>query len=428
MNQNTLKKNLTANVMFVDMNSFFASCEQQVNYWLRGRPVAVCVYTGKYGCIISPSIEAKKQKIKTGMRLNDAMQLCPELVPLETHPQRYREYHKKLITVFKKYSDDVVPKSIDEAVINFKTYNLVYANLEKVANKIKHDIKSQVGDWLQCSIGIAPNSFLAKLASDLKKPDGLVTITPANIDTVLAQLSLTDLPGIAKGMSARLIAVGITTPLQLRHARPSEIKNACKSVVGIYWHYRLNFSEIDLQHNPYKSMQAMRMVSIKQRKSPAILHELLFNLCMRLEARLVKQSLVCRSISLTIRYDDESSYKENINTDTYLQDGAAIHEYILRRIKKAEQSGSGSIINNTVIAMGVYVSDFTNDENVQFSLFDNNYKKQLLRKTVYRIKGKYGADSLIKAKEISDETILKDAIGFGSVKDMYDFNEFPENE
>ena len=86
LNFNHLAYDADTLVFFVDMNSFFAACEQQVNFYLRGRPVGVCVYTGKYGCVIAPSIEAKKKGVKTGMRLNEAMQLCPELVPLETNP------------------------------------------------------------------------------------------------------------------------------------------------------------------------------------------------------------------------------------------------------------------------------------------------------------------------------------------------------
>src|SRR5436190_2661415 len=101
MNKNDLRPNPNKVVLFIDMNSFFASCEQQVNYWLRGRPVGICVYTGKFGCIISPSIEAKQKGVKTGMRLNDAMQLCPYLVPLETNPARYRDFHVKIMNVLK---------------------------------------------------------------------------------------------------------------------------------------------------------------------------------------------------------------------------------------------------------------------------------------------------------------------------------------
>lgn len=217
MNNNTLHTRLDARVLFVDMNSFFASCEQQVNYWLRNRPVGVCVYTGKFGCVIAPSIEAKKKGVKTGMRLNEAIAICPDLVPLETNPARYRDFHVKIIKVLRKYSEDVIPKSIDEAIVNLHNYELIHKDPVSVARQIKKDIQNEVGDWLKCSIGIAPNAFLAKLASDIQKPDGLTIITPDNIDTVLSKLRLKDLPGIAGGMAERLQKGGIHTPVELRH-------------------------------------------------------------------------------------------------------------------------------------------------------------------------------------------------------------------
>src|ERR1700756_4532768 len=122
MNQNSIEVRTEARVLFVDMNSFFARCEQQVNFWLRNRPVGVCVYTGKYGCVISLSTEAKELGIKAGMRLNDVMAICPEFIPVESNPARYRDFHKKIIGILMENCEDVVPKSIDEAIINLTNY------------------------------------------------------------------------------------------------------------------------------------------------------------------------------------------------------------------------------------------------------------------------------------------------------------------
>ena len=140
MNANSLHTKTEARVLFIDMNSFFASCEQQTNYWLRGRPVAVCVYTGKYGCVIAPSVEAKKHGIKLGMRLNDAIKICPELVPLETNPEKYRTFHARIMSILKRYSDDVLPKSIDEAIVDLTSYKNIHPDVVKVAKEIKKNI------------------------------------------------------------------------------------------------------------------------------------------------------------------------------------------------------------------------------------------------------------------------------------------------
>jgi DNA polymerase-4 len=263
VNQNSLEIKTEARVLFVDMNSYFARCEQQVNYWLRNRPVGVCVYTGKYGCVISLSTEAKARGLRAGMRLNDAMAVCPDLVPVESNPTRYREYHKKIINVLQQYSKDVVAKSIDEAIINLSNYD--HLDPVTIARNIKHDILNNVGDWLTCSVGIAPNAFLAKLGSVLgKKKDGLLLVTPQNIDDILRPLKLSDLPGIGANMSYRLERNGIHTPLEMRYAGPDRLKSIFKSIDGIYWHYRLNCIETNIAAQDYKGMQAMRQISAEK--------------------------------------------------------------------------------------------------------------------------------------------------------------------
>ncbi len=407
-------------VMFIDMNSFFASCEQQVNYWLRGRPVGVCVYTGKNGCIIAPSIEAKIKGVKTGVRLSEAIKICPELVPIETHPERYRKFHVEIMKILKKYADDVIPKSIDEAIINLTDYKYVYKNPTELAYKIKREIKENVGEWMKCSIGIAPNAFLAKLASNLQKPDGLVLINPQNIDAVLKKLKLEDLPGIASGMSLRLKSAGIYTPYQLRHTPPDEIRRACNSVVGQYWYYRLNFAEVDMmKSNAYKSIQSMRQISYKQRNSIQLLEALQMSLCLKLEERMVKQHVFGRSVFFILCYENKIQWKKKIKLTQPLQSGIELLNIFNDAIKKYEKNHqSGKLIGKNLTSMGVSVDDFIDSDMIPLHLFEDNTAKDFLRKVSYQINDKYGRDTVLRAAELSDEKILKDAIGFGSVKDL----------
>lgn len=427
-NENNIKPNLEARVLFVDMNSFFASCEQQVNYWLRGRPVVVCVYTGRNGAIIAPSIEAKKRGVKMGLRLEEAMQICPELVPLETHPARYRDFHVKIINVLKKYSQDVIPRSIDEAVVDLTRYNLVYKDVRQVALDIKRDIRNEVGDWLKCSIGIAPNAFLAKLASDMQKPDGLTIITPENIDEKLKDMPITDLPGIADGMAERLRLAGITTPLQLRYASPDYLKRACKSIIGLHWHYRLNFGEMDMQAQGYKSMQAMRQVSKEQRKKESVLNDIFLSLCMTLERRMVKNKVFAKKLGMSIRYEDGYSYHDDIRTATPIQDGIQLLHIFKKRMERyREKNHCEQVINPKVTSMGVLVTDFIPTELVQYDLFENNVRNDCMRKAVYEVKEKHGKNKIMRASEIHDEPVLKDVIGFGSVKDIYEGDDDSKN-
>ncbi|PJJ75039.1 DNA polymerase-4 [Thermoflavifilum aggregans] len=421
MNRNTVHARPDQGyVMFVDMNSFFASCEQQMNYYLRGRPVGVCVYTGENGCVIAPSIEAKQRGVKTGMRLREAMQLCPELVPLESRPERYREFHIRIMEVLRRYAEEVIPKSIDEAVMDLRTYKLVYPDLIVLARQIKKDIREQVGEWLRCSIGIAPNAFLAKLGTELQKPDGLVMITPENIDQVLAGLSLTDLPGIGERMAQRLRKGGIHTPLELRHASPYHLRRVCQSIVGLHWHYRLNFAEVDIMDHPYKTMQAMRQISAAQRQRIQSLHDLLVALCMTLERRMVSQKVCCREVAVQFTYTYTRQWHQVIRLPKPVQEGIWLLQAIRQRMEHFVRTHHCEpLINDQLTAMGVSVSDFVPEELVPLSLFEEPLRRQNLLRAVYDIKDRFGPDKLIKAVELSDVQPMKDAIGFGSVKDLH---------
>ena len=419
MNQNSLKQNLEPRVLFVDMNSFFASCEQQVNYYLRGRPVGVCVYTGKYGCVIAPSVEAKRAGVKTGMRLNDAIQICPDLVPIETNPSRYREFHVKIMNVLRKYADDVLPKSIDEAVVNLTKYKWMYKDPTQVAYRIKDDIKNEVGDWLRCSIGVAPNTFLAKLASDLQKPDGLTVINPDNIDSILGKLDLQDLPGISSNYARRLERAGITNPLKMRHTSAQVLREIFKSVEGYYWHYRLNFYEFDINSHAYKSMQAQRQISKEQRSSVESVEQVFMTLCMRLEQRMVKHGVYCKTIGFTARYGDSERWDDYFSISEPIQDGVELMNLILERIDQFLQKYHAKPIFTTdVRSLGITVTNFVKREDVQPNLFEDRSRQNKLRETVYQIKNRFGDIKLLRGVELTENMIVKDVIGFGSVKDL----------
>lgn len=411
-------------MLFVDMNSFFARCEQQVNYWLRNRPVGVCVYTGKFGCVISLSTEAKARGLKAGMRLNDAMKICPDLVPVESNPDRYRQYHTKIINILKGYCQDVVPKSIDEAIINLGNYGYIYKDPTEVARKIKADILQNVGDWLTCSIGIAPNAFLAKLGSVLgKKRDGLMLISPQNIDEVLQQLKLGDLPGIGGNMAYRLERAGVNTPLEMRYAGPHRLKAIFKGIEGVFWHYRLNFIETNIVAHDYRGMQAMRQISAEKRKSMNYIDQLFMTLCLTLEKRMVKHKFYCKAIAFTARYQDGTRWDDAFSITIPVQDAISLMRMIRLRVDKFEKlSDSGPVFNNDITQMRVAVTSFVNNGNMLYSLFDDMDRKETALKTMHEIKNRFGSDKLIRAVEMTDEKVINDVIGFGSVKDLTDLD------
>lgn len=404
-------------VMYLDMNSYFASCEQQLNPELRNKPIGVITYDSPNACVIAPSIEAKKYGVKTGMRLGEAKQFCPQLIPVTTQPFQYRRIHVDVMKILRNYCEDVIAKSIDEAVMNMTSYRLVYKDMQEVGRKIKADISREY-DWLKCSIGIAPNSFLAKLATEMQKPDGLVQITPENIDEKLAPLKLQDLPGIASRNERRLMMCGITSPLQMRHTSEALLRKAFGGVVGNFWHRRLNFGEVDMYAHENRNMSAMRTVSRQQRESKDTLEAMLVALCTKLEQRMVKQDIFCRDASFFIRYRDSTGWDTKLRFQQPIQDGIELRNYLLERIREFERSRNTTMFNKNTQSMGVAIGSFMHGGTVQYSLFDNRIKQDTARKVMYNIKDRYGRNIVRKGVELFDPYVMKDAIGFGSVRDM----------
>src|SRR5690349_543729 len=202
-------------IMHIDLNSCFATIEQQAFIHLRGKPIVVSAYPTANGCVLSPSIEAKRYGIKTAMTNREARLLCRDVIIREPDPPKVRDVHLKFKKIFKDYSPDVFPKSIDEAVIDFTSLQQrLNRPLTDIGREIKHRMRTEIGEWISCSIGIATNRCLAKTAAGLKKPDGLEVITAENVRDVYGRLSLIDLCGINERYQARLNVHGIFTPLQ----------------------------------------------------------------------------------------------------------------------------------------------------------------------------------------------------------------------
>ena len=235
-------------IMHIDLNSCFATVEQQARPMLRGKPIAIVNRRTDKTAIITASYEAKAKGVKVGMKLRDARVLCPDIIALESDPSKYRYVYHKLLDIMRDYSAHVTMKSIDEGVIDFHESSQAIAgrDLVDIGMEIKQRLKDEIGVWMRCNIGISTNRFLAKTAAGLNKPDGLDVITSQNIHTVLSGLKLTDLTGIAHRNQQRLNSVGIYTSLEFLDADPVALRKVVfKSVVGEWWYKRLRGYEVD---------------------------------------------------------------------------------------------------------------------------------------------------------------------------------------
>jgi DNA polymerase-4 len=206
--------------LFLDLDAFFASSEQQENPGLRGRPVIVVQTPAESAVAIAASSAAKAFGIKTGTLVREARRLCPDVVPVRADHRLYTDYHERIL----KAVDTCLPveevMSIDEMACRLMGTEGQVPVAPALALKVKDALCEEVGECLICSIGIAPNVFLGKVGSDLQKPDGLVVITKDDLPGILLGLKLQDIYGIGVRMEQRLHRAGIPTVEQLWNARP----------------------------------------------------------------------------------------------------------------------------------------------------------------------------------------------------------------
>jgi DNA polymerase IV len=196
-------------IMHVDMNAFFASVEQQANPELRGRAIAV-TGGGHRTVITTSSYEARARGVKTGMAVWEAKRLCPELIIVIGDNRKYTYTSKKIMQMMFDYTPLVEVFSVDEAFMDV-THSLkhLYGTPERIARLLKEQIRETFG--LTCSIGIAPNKLLAKLASDMQKPDGLTVIQPEDVSRIMETLPVKELCGIGKSTERKLALMSIYT-------------------------------------------------------------------------------------------------------------------------------------------------------------------------------------------------------------------------
>ncbi len=222
---------VTLRCLFVDFNSYFASVEQQDEPRLRGRPVGVVPVLAPTTCCIAASIEAKQHGVRTGIAVWEALKKCPDIMLVEARPARYVELHHQLMNAIQDCIPHDKPASIDEVPCWLIGRERKRGNAEDIARAIKRRITDEF-EWIRCYIGIAPNKFLAKTASDMQKPDGLTVIEQDDLPHALHDLELRGLCGIGPSMERRLLAAGITNVPKLCGAPREYLRAAWGSVEG----------------------------------------------------------------------------------------------------------------------------------------------------------------------------------------------------
>lgn len=201
--------------LFVDMNAYFASVEQHDHPSWRDKPLVVVPVAARTGCCIAVNYKAKAKGVRVGCPFWEAERICPGVIAAPARPERYVEIHKEIVRAVGRCIPITKVMSIDEMACGLMGEEREPAKAEAIGLAIKHEIKHNVGEVLTCSIGIGPNVMLAKVAGDMKKPDGLTVIRSEELPARLYSLKITDFPGIGPRMERRFHRYGITTTQQL---------------------------------------------------------------------------------------------------------------------------------------------------------------------------------------------------------------------
>ena len=444
----------------------------------RNKPLGVCEHLG--GIIIAASVEAKRWGIKTGTPVWEARKLYPKIILTKTNPDRYRYYTARFLKVFSDYTDYVEKYSIDEAFLDVTKVASLKSKVKSgkrkldpfdeaaaIALEIKRRMKTEVGDYLTCSVGIAWNKLVAKIGSDMKKPDGLTVLRPQDSPWLYSHLKLTDIPGIAHRTEKNLRELGIRSLIDLKNYPPSKLV-AHFGIMGYHLHkigqlegsWKENFDDTQ----PLKSIGHMYTLPQEYRNQGMLL-PVLYKLSEMVAARLRDNSLVGKVLSAYINTADGEDFGKSIKLGYFINDGRDIFlesvkllESILchpelacpveDRLVGTSTGDSGSrtkdsipdpadvpieigtmagrrVWNDNKISLGklpvkligVTVGGLTNFID-QKSLFVKDEKNKRMVGALDKINEKYGDFTIARVPAHLARGIIRDSVGFGRMKEF----------
>lgn len=289
--------------LFFDLNSFFASVEQQENPHLRGKPVAVVPMMTDSTCAIAASREAKAYGIKTGTKIYDAKKMCPNLNLVLARHDVYTAYHYRIMDEVENHIPITKTYSIDEGACKLCENESSLDFVTALTARIKRGLAQNIGEHVTCSVGVAQNAFLAKIASDIMKPDGFVVFEPNAYQDILFSLNLTDLTGIGRNIERRLQKSGIYTVEQLWNLAPKHARKIWGSVAGEQFWYRLRGYDIPTLETK-KSVVGHSRVLDPDHRPPQHAFAIAQQLTIKAGTRLRRHDLYARRFSLSVRSVD----------------------------------------------------------------------------------------------------------------------------
>jgi DNA polymerase-4 len=371
-------------ILHIDMNAFFASVEQRADPTLRGKAMAV-VGSEHRGVILSPSYEARAFGVKTGMMYWEARQKCPEIVFVSAESAKYSYACERLIEIWRDYTPLVELFSIDEAFLDVTGCDALFGDPVRIAIQIKERIWHETG--LTCSIGIASNKLLAKLGSDLQKPDGLVLISPDDVSDVLENLPVKALCGIGPNFSRYLAAIGIHTCGELGRA-PLRLLISRFGIIG----ERLRNMGLGLDDDPVEQLELRNDRDAKSMGHSMTLDEdcsditmierHILHLSEKVGRRLRRGLYGGRTVSLIIRYADFHTFSKQKRLRRAVNHGLDIYAAALRLLRETR-------LLQPLRLVGVSISSLER-MMAEIPLFVDERKRKCVAEAMDEINDRYG--------------------------------------
>lgn len=410
----------TPSIMHIDLNSCFATAEQQAHPHLRGKPVAIAAYDSPRGFILSNSTEARRAGVKMLMRVYEAKKICPSLVVRIPDTALIRDIHLKFRRIFETYSDHVIPKSIDEAILDFThidTQAIFGKDLVSVAREIKQRLRTEIGEWISCSIGISTNRFLAKTGASLTKPDGLEVITYKNVRDIFSRLTLTDIHGINLRYEARLNQYGIYTCLQFFDSPLERLqKQVFKSIYGYYWYRWMRGWEEGILDTEVRKTYGQQYAIGKATADEEQLNRILIKLCEKMGRRLRKAGLTARGIHVAVNYKAGGHWHMGRKTTNDL--------YTTRELYDAAKIIFTNREKKKIIGqISVHCFNLSREARDQISLFEMEddrirNRRRKLSVALDTVNDKYGEFTIVPALMMDMDNTVVDRIAFGAVREI----------
>ncbi len=388
-----------AKVIFhVDMNSFYASVEMAYNPKLKGKPIAIAGNPEeRKGIIVTSSYEARAKGIKTTMPLWEAKKLCPELIVIRPNFPRYRETSTKIFRMLANFTPLIEPVSIDEGYMDVTDHPTHPITLAK---SIQNELLSVLD--IPCSIGIGPNKFLAKTASDMKKPLGITVLRIRDLPEKLWPLKVDDMYGVGKKTAEKLHKINIQTIGDLAKADEYTLSH----LLGINGERLIKRANgIDSRKvdpdavNEFKSIGNSQTLPTDTTDELEI-EKLLIQLATRVEERLQRREMMGQTVQLMIRYNDRKTVTRSRKLAQYIDDMETIASTVIDLLKK-------HWTKEPIRLLGVTVQDLLENQYVvqQLDLFtyEDEVKKHHMNKTIESLKEKFGENTFKKLKSDKEE-------------------------